>query len=239
MKLDSLIRADNRIEISHRQNVFTFRFAALDFTAPGKNRYQYRMKGFDETWISTQSGSATFTNLDPGEYVFQVKGSNSSGIWNPVPTEVNIYVQPPFWETTNFKIAASLLFLLLLLSAHFYRISRIRKSKLELEAIVARKTRELSQKNQELLQINRDQEKLIQERDTLISELQAALGKIKTLSGLLPICSHCKKIRDDKGYWRSIERYVSEHSEADFSHGICPECAKLLYPEVYDKTRLK
>ena len=70
-----------------------------------------------------------------------------------------------------------------------------------------------------------------QEREKLISELKEALAKVRTLSGLLPICSSCKKIRDDKGYWKQIESYLSDHSEAEFSHGICPECAKKLYPE--------
>jgi len=70
---------------------------------------------------------------------------------------------------------------------------------------------------------------LKQERD----KLQDALAKVKTLSGLLPICAHCKKIRDDKGYWNQIEAYIRDHSEADFSHSICPECVKNFYPEFY------
>jgi len=64
-------------------------------------------------------------------------------------------------------------------------------------------------------------------------ELQGALDEIKTLRGILPICANCKKIRDDQGYWNQIEAYISDHSEAEFSHGICPECAKKLYPEFY------
>ncbi len=69
----------------------------------------------------------------------------------------------------------------------------------------------------------------------LVGELQNALSRIKTLSGMLPICSSCKKIRDDQGYWNQIEAYVSDHSEAEFSHSICPECVKKLYPQFYDK----
>jgi PAS domain S-box-containing protein len=72
-----------------------------------------------------------------------------------------------------------------------------------------------------------------EEREKLIRELQKALAEVKTLSGLIPICASCKKIRDDKGYWNQIETYIRDHSEADFSHGICPECAKKLYPELY------
>jgi len=73
----------------------------------------------------------------------------------------------------------------------------------------------------------------------LIDELQAALDKVNLLSGLLPICASCKKIRDDKGYWKQIEGYIREHSEAEFSHGICPDCAKELYPEMYEKIKDK
>jgi PAS domain S-box-containing protein len=73
------------------------------------------------------------------------------------------------------------------------------------------------------------EEALINERD----KLQDALAKVKTLSGMLPICSNCKKIRDDKGYWNQIESYIAKHTEVDFSHSICPECAKKLYPDYY------
>ena len=82
----------------------------------------------------------------------------------------------------------------------------------------------------------RNYEKLQQtekEREKLISELQEALAKVKTLSGLPPICASCKKIRDDKGYWNQIESYIGKHSDAQFSHGICPDCARRLYPEFF------
>ena len=72
---------------------------------------------------------------------------------------------------------------------------------------------------------------LAREREDLILELKAALDNVKTLSGMLPICANCKKVRDDKGYWNQIEAYISDRSEAKFSHGICPECAKKLYPD--------
>ena len=69
------------------------------------------------------------------------------------------------------------------------------------------------------------------EREMLIRELQKALSDVKTLKGIIPICASCKKIRNDKGYWEQIESYINKHSEADFSHSICPECAKELYPD--------
>ena len=91
--------------------------------------------------------------------------------------------------------------------------------------------------NLQKLTVSRDQleneikqkEKIEQERETLIQELKDALNKIKTLEGIIPICSNCKKIRDDKGYWNNLEAYIERHSEAFFSHGICPECMAALY----------
>jgi DNA-binding NarL/FixJ family response regulator len=73
------------------------------------------------------------------------------------------------------------------------------------------------------------------EREKLIAQLKSALDEVKTLSGLLPICSSCKKIRQDDSTWQSIEDYITSHSNADFTHGICPECAHRLYPELYKK----
>jgi CheY-like chemotaxis protein len=72
------------------------------------------------------------------------------------------------------------------------------------------------------------------ELETRNQELQEALIKVKTLSGLLPICASCKKIRDDQGYWQQVEVYIREHSDAEFSHGLCPDCARKLYPELYE-----
>ncbi len=77
-----------------------------------------------------------------------------------------------------------------------------------------------------------ERKRVEEEREKLINELQEALNKVKTLSGLLPICSSCKKVRDDSGYWNQIEVYIRDHSEADFSHSICPDCAKELYPDL-------
>jgi hypothetical protein len=73
------------------------------------------------------------------------------------------------------------------------------------------------------------------EKSKIIKELQSALEKVQMLSGMLPICASCKQIRDDRGYWNKIEVYIEKHSEAEFSHGICPECARKLYPEYFSE----
>jgi PAS domain S-box-containing protein len=74
-----------------------------------------------------------------------------------------------------------------------------------------------------------------EEKAKLVADLTEALAQVKKLSGFLPICGSCKKIRDDKGYWQQIEAYIRDHSEAEFSHSICPECIEKLYPEFYRK----
>ncbi len=76
--------------------------------------------------------------------------------------------------------------------------------------------------------------RLNQELQRRNEELQAAMAKINTLSGLLPICANCKKIRDDEGYWQDVAVYIRDHSEAEFSHGLCPDCARELFPDYYD-----
>lgn len=82
----------------------------------------------------------------------------------------------------------------------------------------------------EVVQYRREAVLHQQEQLRSMEELQAALAKVKLLSGFLPICSACKMIRDDKGHWRQIESYIRDHSEAEFSHGMCPDCARKLYP---------
>lgn len=86
-----------------------------------------------------------------------------------------------------------------------------------------------------MMNSKRMEDDLLQSQDELshtITKLEKSLTEVKTLSGLLPICAHCKKVRDDQGYWKQIEEYISERSDADFSHGICPECARKLYPQL-------
>jgi hypothetical protein len=96
------------------------------------------------------------------------------------------------------------------------------------------KRNELVERANEKIKIEIDEHKRTQkEKDDLIVELKDALSKVKILSGLLPICSACKKIRDDSGYWGQIESFISKNSEAVFSHSICPDCRKKLYPELY------
>ena len=104
--------------------------------------------------------------------------------------------------------------------------SRLRQERDQLESRVVERTEELNNVN---LQLTKE----VGKHKRTIAELEATLKEIKTLRGILPICSHCKKIRNDEGYWDQIESYIEDHTEADLSHSICPECAKKHYPD-YD-----
>jgi hypothetical protein len=86
------------------------------------------------------------------------------------------------------------------------------------------------------LTVNKIRE-LYEGQKTLASNLQKSLDEIKVLRGMLPICASCKKIRDDSGYWQNLENYIRDHSEADFTHSICPECMEKLYPDIYEKIK--
>ena len=86
---------------------------------------------------------------------------------------------------------------------------------------------ELSRINNELVNLQRELAKKN-------SELERSLAKVKLLSGILPICMHCKKIRNDQGYWAKLEQFIEEHSEAEFSHGLCSSCLEKYYPEEPD-----
>ena len=111
----------------------------------------------------------------------------------------------------------------------------LRKTLDELDMRIQEKTARLEEANKKL-SLEIDERKQAEEKlEKVILTLNDALSKVKLLSGLLPICSSCKKIRNDEGYWEQMELYVRNHSEAEFSHGICPDCAEKLYPEYYKK----
>lgn len=107
--------------------------------------------------------------------------------------------------------------------------AELQKTYDELEIKVRERTTVLSMTNKKLSQEIKERKQVEKEREQLINELQEALVNVKTLSGLLPICANCKKIRDDKGYWNNLEGYIQTHSEVKFSHGMCSECSDELY----------
>jgi len=138
------------IVLSYQESVFTLEFSALNYTQPEKNQYKYRLVGFDQKWNeSGNKRNATYTNLDPGHYEFQVRGSNNDGIWNTKSTTVRITITPPFWLTWWFRISILLLTGGGAAAFYFNRINRIKAQKMKLQHQVEEQTSQLIHVNEE------------------------------------------------------------------------------------------
>ncbi len=125
------ISITDRIDLDYRQN-FSISFVGLNYTAPEQNQYAYRLEGFDKEWNYTGNvNTAAYTNLDPGEYVLQVKASNNDGIWNEKGKSIRIIVHPPLWRTTYAYALYTLLVLGILLFIRYKGIQKVKKKFLE------------------------------------------------------------------------------------------------------------
>ncbi len=124
--LKTSIQSAEEITLSYDQNVFSFQFSSLDYNAPEKNNYAYKMEGFDKDWIySGPRHFVTYTNLDPGKYIFHVKATNSDGVWNNKETQLSILITPPFWQTWWFRTLAIIAIAGVLYSFYRSRLKRI------------------------------------------------------------------------------------------------------------------
>lgn len=139
--------ADTRsVNLSYKQSVVTFNFAALDYSSRGLNEYAYILEGFDKNWNDVGSrNSATYTNIPPGNYVFKLKYRNNGGDWSPETTGLQLTIIPPFWLTWWFKILAVVLIVATLYTLFKLRIRRIQEQKLLLETQVRERTDRLTQ----------------------------------------------------------------------------------------------
>ncbi len=116
------------IRLSYKDAVISFGFAALEYNNPSKNQYSYKMEGFDKEWVNAGSRrEATYTNLDPGEYVFRVRASNSDGVWNDSGTSIMVRISPPYWETWWFRSTIVLVFLSVGPLVYFRRVTTLKK----------------------------------------------------------------------------------------------------------------
>jgi len=140
-----------QIVLPYHLNAFYFEFAALNYIFSTKNKYTYCLHGFDKGWHeASEQRRATYTNISPGEYVFQVKGSNNDGVWNETGKSIHLLIRPPFWEKLWFRGTIGLLMIGLLAAAYQYRMIRINKYRRELETRVQERTALLEEANKEL-----------------------------------------------------------------------------------------
>ena len=160
------------LTLSYRDNVFSFEFAALSYANSQKNRYRYKLENFERGWneVDSKQRLATYTNLDPGKYVFRVQGSNSDGVWNEEGVSLPILITPPWWNTNWFRVLCGLFLLALLWAAYQFRVRQLhREFALTLEARVGERTsiaREL--------------------HDTLLQSFHGLLPRFQVVSQLLP-----------------------------------------------------
>jgi signal transduction histidine kinase/ligand-binding sensor domain-containing protein len=141
------------VVLDYQDNMVSFEFAAPQVAAAEANRYAYRLIGFSEEWISGDATkrTATFTNLRPGDYVFEVKAANKNGVWSAAPRTVQLKIRPPFWETWPFRLLAAILLLLLVVAAYRLRVRRFARQQLVLESQVRERTAELKFAQQKLV----------------------------------------------------------------------------------------
>jgi ligand-binding sensor domain-containing protein/serine phosphatase RsbU (regulator of sigma subunit) len=151
VKTDSLITFKKNLNLSWRENYFQFEVVALDYTDPSKNKFKYKLEGYDNDWSApTNVRYVSYTELPGGDYVFKVKAANNDGIWNEVPYEIKIRVVPPFWRTKWFYVILLLLSIAAIYGFTQYRTQAIKKENKILENKVAERTKELEEKNRDI-----------------------------------------------------------------------------------------
>jgi ligand-binding sensor domain-containing protein/signal transduction histidine kinase len=147
--LDKSILETSEIHLEYEDYIFTFEFAALNYTAPLKNSYKYKMVGLDEKWIKAgNKRDATYTRLSPGNYTFRVMGSNNDGIWNPKSASVKVIIHPPFWGTWWFKLIGVMLLTGVIVMAYKSRVRQYKTQKKLLEDQVLIRTQEIRQQKE-------------------------------------------------------------------------------------------
>jgi signal transduction histidine kinase/ligand-binding sensor domain-containing protein len=179
--LKKQISETSEIVLTHKQSSFSFKFVALNYIFPEKNEYAYFLEGFEPTWnYSKHKRTASYTNIDPGRYVFRVKAANNDGVWNQTGTAIYITITPPFWQTIWFRFIASIVVILIVLSIHFARIRNISRQKRMLKLLVDKRTEELTWAKAEqdkLIHKLSKSNDLLRERQNQIKKQSSAIKK--------------------------------------------------------------
>ncbi|MBS4096709.1 MAG: response regulator [Sulfuricella sp.] len=139
------VSSPRSLVLSWQESVFSLEFAALHYADPGRNRYAYRLEGFDRQWVETDATHriATYTNLEPGNYTFRVKAANNKGVWNETGVTLPITIAPPFWKTWWFRLLIVIALLGLMTVVYRWRVRELRRRQTQLEHLVEARTGEL------------------------------------------------------------------------------------------------
>jgi diguanylate cyclase (GGDEF)-like protein len=150
--LRGTVTAPQALTLSVQKSVFSIAFSTLHYTDPEKNTYSYRLAGFDRAWVEADSNHrvATYTNLDPGRYTFEVKGANHQGVWSEDATRFNIQIMPAWYQTWWFRLASALAAFGLITGAYMSRVRLMKRREIKLKLLVAERTTELEASNAKL-----------------------------------------------------------------------------------------
>jgi signal transduction histidine kinase/ligand-binding sensor domain-containing protein/ActR/RegA family two-component response regulator len=176
------------IKLKYAQSVLTIKFAALNYTLPEHNRYAYQLEGFDTEWQYVgNEQEATYTNLDPGTYVFRVKAANNDGVWNVRETRLDIVVVPPIYMTWLFKVLACLLLICAAIETYYYRISYVKMQNTRLETQVRKRTKKIELQRVNLMKLNETLQVQTEEVQAQSEELQSQSEEISKQANELTI----------------------------------------------------
>jgi len=178
--LHESILTTKKIQVKTEFAALTLHFAALNYTIPEQNRYAYRLDGFDKEWryVDNQQ-EATYTNLDPGKYVFRVKAANNDGVWNDKETRLEIVIVPPIYQTRFFQILAAILLVSALIELYYLRITYISLQKAKLEHLISKRTKKIELQQLHLQNLN---QALQQQTEALRTQSRAISEQAKELS---------------------------------------------------------
>lgn len=182
--LQKAINDIDELTLPYDQNNLSFEFTALSYVAPAKNQYRYKLDGFDSDWlkVSSKERFAVYTNLDAGNYVFRVQGTNEDGVWNEQGLTLKITITPSWWETWWFKSASVAALLALVFTGYRLRAARIVQRNQDLERQVIERTRQLAERSTQLEAANKELEAFTY---TVSHDLQAPLRHIDGFLNLL------------------------------------------------------
>lgn len=193
LELDSLIYQINNITLSYKQNFLGFEFAALDYTAPAKNRYKYKMEGLDEDWIYVDANNrtASYPGLSPGRYTFRVMGSNNDKVWNEVGTYLNITITPPWYKTLTAYLAYIILVVSIIWGYIKIRERNLKEEKRILEQKVKERTAEIVAQKEELAH---QKERIEEQHKNITDSIQYAQ---RIQAAILPSAKQIKDYVDE------------------------------------------
>lgn len=194
------IWATDQLTVNYDQNVLTFEFAALGYAAPNKNRYRYKLEGFEKDWNETRSDRrfASYTALPAGDYVLRVQATNEDGVWSEHEASLKLSVTPPLWETTWFRVVIALLFIGTVAGAFRWRTYSIRERNRQLEEQVSERTRQLQESESNLRQAKDLAEAANRAKSTFLANMSHELRTpLNAILGFTQIINRQRNLPND------------------------------------------